>query len=313
MGIFNSACFSINPITSEYLQRYLPEQAYDDTLRQQLGAYKLTNVDFFAGLVDFARSYWSEFAAVADRYDHVMRWEDIIERPVQTIIELGAACDVTVTQRWAEQIWAEMGHRNLTVHHKHNYRQGAGKVGGWKRWLTNQHLEMIAASGIMEPLSRYGYEIEWLDAAEYTPFQARVAQALERGEVLDEIADRDLFGFAFNKSNLDASKFGFRSHPWRTHTRLERSAFGDEAMELHVWDAVERAMERMNAVFAAIAEIDFHRRPTAVRGLEMLLRTLPPTLPPPYDERLRQALQRGSQRVETYFEPTRLDLEPVER
>jgi len=308
VGILNSACFSINPITSEYIQRFMSDRLFDDRLRQDLAAFKLTHPDFLQGLIGFQKQYWSEALAVCDDYDHAMRWEDLIEHPIPTIRALGEACDLTIGDRWAERIWTEMSHRNLTGHHLHNYRQGAGVVGGWKSWLTNEHIDMIADSGLMQGLERFGYRIERLDESAYNPFQTKVAAAIRAGRVLDEVEDRALFGFAFNKSNLVSDKFSFRSYGWKTYTQLERSDFKDERIECAVWDAVEAAVGSMWEVFTAILAVDFHRPRTAQAGLLGLKRRFA-DLSAPSGGRLAAAFDKGIELTQRYFAKAPLDVE----
>ena len=91
----------------------------------------------------------------------------------------------------------------------------------------------------------YG-EFARLDESRYTPFQQQVAGFIRRGEVCREFFDRDLFTFAFNKSNLVSDKFPFRRPGWREHTQIERSIFSDEALERAVWDVAETATRELN-------------------------------------------------------------------
>lgn len=252
IGIVNSSLFSINALTSEYIQRYVPAENDNDALRQRLALYKFTDLEFFTGIVRHYKAYFEEFLPVADRY-LVMRWEDLIERPVATIMGLAARCGLPVDAEHASQIWSRLDHVNLTGAHKHNLRRGKGIVGDWRNWITNRHLDIIRDHGLEATMQRFGYgRIETLDEAAYTPFQCEVADLLARGEVYRDIPDPDLFGFAFNKSNLESSAFPFKRYPWRTYTQVERSEFTDEGLVMTVWDAAEAAAGELNAIFEAI-------------------------------------------------------------
>jgi hypothetical protein len=85
-----------------------------------------------------------------------------------------------------------------------------------------------------------------LDAGTYTPFQQRLAEALAQGRVIRAYRDEDLFGFAFNKSNLDLDRFAFKRYGWRAHTQIERSTCTDDGLVMAVWDAAEAGCAAVN-------------------------------------------------------------------
>jgi hypothetical protein len=60
IGIINSACFSLNAMASEYIQIFLPGES-EDYIRQRHGLYKLTDLEFFRGLVRFLKNYLDEY------------------------------------------------------------------------------------------------------------------------------------------------------------------------------------------------------------------------------------------------------------
>lgn len=246
-GTVTSACFSLNALASEYIQRFMPVSADNDELRQRIALYKLTDLNFFEALLNPFKAYMEEFATCADSYT-IMRWEDLIGDPVPTIRSVATALDLEVTEEQAGTIWARIDHVNLTGAHKHNLRVGQGRLGGWRDWITNTHLEMLREHGFSKVAERFGYgPIEDLDPAEYTPFQQQVADALARGEILRTYDDYDLFGLAFNKSNVDLRKFSFKQYGWRTHTSIERSSCSDDDFVMACWDAAEAACGTMNA------------------------------------------------------------------
>jgi Sulfotransferase domain len=252
IGIINSSLFSINALTSEYIQRFMDERDDNDEMRQRLALFKFTNLDFFAGIARHYKGYFEEFIEVADRFT-IMRWEDLIRRPADTVAAIAKAAGLPVGLDHAAQIWQRIDHVNLTGAHKHNYRRGKGIVGDWRNWITNRHLEVIRDHGFERVMERFGYgRIEPLDEARYTPFQRQVTALLARGEIFDDYADRDLFGFAFNKSNLDSSAFAFKRYEWKANTVVERSSFTDEVIVDAVWEAAEAAAGELNTVFAAV-------------------------------------------------------------
>lgn len=253
-GALASACFSINALASEYIQRFLPPDYDDDSIRQQLALYKLSDLNFFEALLGPFRAYLEAFSHCADRY-FVMRWEDLIQRPVETIGTIADAMGVALPAGAAAGIWRRLDHVNLTGAHKHNYRRGHGVVGGWRRWLTNAHLDMVRDYGLDALAAQYGYgPIDALDETAYTPFQRKLADAIGAGVVLREYDDEDLFGYAFNKSNLDWNRFAFKRYGWREHTQIERSSCIDEALVMAVWDVAEDACAVVNRALAVWLE-----------------------------------------------------------
>jgi hypothetical protein len=246
IGILNSSIFSLNALASEYIQKFVPPEDDRDELRQHLALYKMTDLTFFAGLASHLKRYLESFLGVRDGYA-LMRWEDLIDRPVPTIQAVGAAAGVSVSEDYAALVWSQLDHRNLTGAHKHNYRAGFGIVGNWRDWLTNHHLRLIRDMGLGPAIAALGYDPdETLDEAAYTPFQREVNGLIARGRVFDDYPDRDLFTFAFNKSNIDIEKFPFRRYPWRAHTQIERSCLADIELEQRAWDAAEAAAGRLN-------------------------------------------------------------------
>ena len=258
-GVLNSAVFSINALTSEYLQRRFPPGHDAEPLRQGLAAYKLTDRRFFSSLATHLARELEAYVPHRSRYAE-MRWEDLIRQPAATIGRLASAAGTPVSEAGAARIWERIGYRNLTGAHRHNFREGHGRVGDWKRWLVEEHLEMARAAGLGPLMRELSYDPgERIDPAAHTPFQQKVAAALQAGKVLDETEDRDLFTFAFNKTNIDFSQFGFRIGEWRAHTRVERSCFADEALERRVSDAAESACAAMNAFLADFLAADLGR------------------------------------------------------
>lgn len=256
-GVINSSCYSINALASEYLTRFRPQDAHSDELRRQLALYKLTDLDFFSGLITPLKSYLLEYLACRDRYCE-MKWEDLIAEPGATIARLAAAAGVTLDHTVAEGMWEVLRDRNLTGAHGHNYRRGHGRVGEWRGSLVNEHLEILRSQGMEEIAVALGYgPFAALREHTYTEFQNQVRDHVRRGSICREVGDEVLFGLAFNKSNLDASRYDFfRTYPWREHTRVERSCFGDESLLLEVWDAAEDAVRAFNADLAALFERD---------------------------------------------------------
>jgi hypothetical protein len=259
----NSAMFSINAITSEYIQRHLSPEADNDLVRQDIAKGKLTDLDFFRSVLKYYAHHLRALAEVRDRFI-VMRWEDLIRQPVETILALARASAIPVSRPQAEAIWKRMDHVNLTGPHRHNYRRGKGIVGDWRNWLVNEHLDILREFDLDPVLKEFGYgPAEPLDPRQYTPFQKEIADMIGRGRVYRDFRDPELFGLSVQKSNVNWRDLdGFRGYEWRAHTLLERSCFADRDLELRVWDAAEAAVARVNALLRDFLPIDVDRGST---------------------------------------------------
>ena len=120
------------------------------------GSVQTLNLDVFRGLIQFLKNYLDEYLTVADRY-FVMRWEDLIDRPVETNQKVASALKIPCSEKEAEAIWRPMDHVNLLRFHKHNYRSGKGIVGDWKNSLLNEHMELFREFGFDHYLAELGY------------------------------------------------------------------------------------------------------------------------------------------------------------
>lgn len=270
IGAINSSLFSLNALASEYIQRFVPPEDDNDAMRQHLALFKFTNMDFFEGIAKFYKSYLDEFMVVRDKY-HLMRWEDLMLNPAETISQLANSAGIPVDIGFAGEIWGRLNHVNLTGSHKHNFRKGGGEVGGWRKWMTNRHLDVMRDFGFEPHIRALGYgDIPRLDESDYTPFQREVDALIQRGEVFEDFPDQDLFGFAFNKSNMDSSKFPFHRYEWREHTQVERSCFTDEKLMYKVWDVAEEATKRINMVFDAVLDGSYDNETEAIASLTQI-------------------------------------------
>jgi hypothetical protein len=167
-------------------------------------------------------------------------------------------------------VWRPMDHVNLLRFHQHNYRKGHGIVGDWKNSLVNEHLDVLREFGFDQHMEALSYPpVGTLEPRSYSPYQKLIAQYLRRGETYRNVGDQDLFGFAFNKSNIDASKFGFKTFPQRKWTRVERSSLTRDDVVLAVSDTAEECCEKVNAIFEQVLSRGAEGPAEARRALEL--------------------------------------------
>jgi hypothetical protein len=269
LGIINSAAFSLNALASEYIQRFLPEES-EDHIRLRHGLYKLTDLEFFGGLVRFLKKYLDDYLPWRDRY-LVMKWEDLITKPAHVICWVAKALGLECSEKEALALWAPMDHVNLLRYHKHNYRRGRGIVGDWKNSLVREHIDIFRDHGFEHYLEALGYPpLPVLDPRQYTPYQKLIVRYLQRGEVYRDTGDSDLFGFAFNKTNIDASRFGFKSFPAREWTRVERTTLARDDLALALSDAAEECCGKINHLLFEVLQAGIQTRNDALDCLRYL-------------------------------------------
>ena len=121
----------------------------------------------------------------------------------------------------------------------------------------------------------------------------RLHELIVGGKIHEANVDADLFGYAFNKSNIDASQFNFRQHKWRDHTWIERSTYTDVRLEQMVSDAAEELAARMNKLFDNIlamrceSELETQTQLSDIKADHA--NTLRPHLPARYDAAFSEA------------------------
>jgi hypothetical protein len=257
IGMINSSMFSLNALTSEYMQRHLPPGIDQTAIRRDLALYKFTDMKFFEGIARHYQGYLGTYLEFRESY-HEMRWEKLVTQPTETICGLADHAGIDIDEEKANAIWSRMSDRNLTGAHMHNYRPGAGRPDDWMDTITNKHLSVLRVMGFDPILKSLGYQpIPTLDESGYTEFQDTVSQMLERDHVFDDFPDRALFRFAFNKSNIDSSDFQFKRYPWRRWTQVERSDFPDERLLMRVWDSAEDAVGALGGLLEDLLAIDY--------------------------------------------------------
>ncbi|MBC8505321.1 MAG: sulfotransferase domain-containing protein [Chloroflexi bacterium] len=229
IDIIHSSVFSINALASEYIQRELKFDEHQ--IRRELALNKLTNIEFISGLIVFLKSYLDEFIPVIGQYDYLMRWEDLIQQPVEEIQRIAQATGEPVSAEYAARVWSELDHRNLTRYHRHSFRRGL--LNDWQFNITNTHLKLFEDAEFGAYLERFGYDpITYFDESSYTPDQVLIEEHIRREQPYMENLDNDLITFAFNKTNFTPSpRFKFKHYPRQGAIEIEKSTLRDEALE----------------------------------------------------------------------------------
>jgi hypothetical protein len=155
-------------------------------------------------------------------------------------------------------------------------------------------LDILRRSGLEKVALTLGYEPFYpLDAGAYTPFQSKLDRLISKGTIHRAAVDSDLFGYAFNKSNIDASQFNFRQYEWRDNTRIERSSFYDVRLEQLIFDAAEESAARINGVFHEVLCMPCESEQQTLAQISCIrsdnMSTLRPHLPARYDAAFAQA------------------------
>jgi len=253
LGVINSAVFSINAITSEYITKY--SQGFDeDEFREIMALYKLTDLDLFEGLVKFLKAYLDEFIPVSEAFD-IVKWEDIIDHPIETIHAVAQKIGFDVSDEEAQKLWSKLDHKNLPKHHLYNFRKGHGIVGEWKRRLTNHHLKIFEKYGFNTYLKQFGYEeIRYFDEAEYNDFQKEIDAHIKAGTICNKITDENLFKFCWNKSNIAQTSHQFDRFERLGHTQVERSSLKDKTLALDFAQIIAPKIEWINTMIKELIE-----------------------------------------------------------
>jgi len=113
------------------------------------------------------------------------------------------------------------------------YLHGAGGRG--------DDIERIKASVV--PLLK-GLE-KFIDENNYNDFQKKLSFSISKDKPINEIDDKDLDGFAFQKSNIDFKNFNFKTYGWKKYTKIERTNIDNENFINKFWEYADFEMEKM--------------------------------------------------------------------
>lgn len=244
LDILNSSVFSINAMTGAYIFKHNLSDI--DKIREQLGLYKLTDLNVFEGLALWLKEYLKEFLKVKNNY-FVMRWEDLITEPAKTIRKLASIIGLSISENMALEIWDKMKYRNLTRWHVLNFRKGI--IGDWKNHLTNFHIEILKDLGYDVLCKELGYgSLYYLKVSEYTDFQKYIEECIKKKKIYNNIEDKNIFIFGFNQTNIKTEKFGFKSFSMKDyHLYIEKTTIDNEIFFKKLLETLEPIVEKIGA------------------------------------------------------------------
>jgi len=248
LGTINSACHSINAITSEYLKKFYPEISGHDTkiIREKLALSKLSNLKIFEALVKPMKENFLELIKFKDSF-YLTKWEDIITSPTNTIIKISENLNLPIKNKDAQKIWDKLKFKNLTGEHQHNFRNGGGKIGNEYECLTIEHINILKEYGFEEIQSKFGYKpFKKINIHQYNDFQIKLSKSISDKSPINEINDIDLNNFAFQKTNIDFKSFNFKVYDWKKYTRIERTNIKNNKLIEDIWNIAENTLKEVN-------------------------------------------------------------------
>ena len=262
-------------VDTHVVEREILAKTHPDrrVLRREMALNKLTDLRVCQGLMLHQLKYWREYLDCRDRYAE-WRWEAIIADPIGSVQWVGRQLGLDIGAEEAHAIWTPMDHRNLLMYHKHNYRKDHGILGDWLNHLHATHIDMARALGLVDIAAALGYDLDaWHTARPRSAFQDELDYYLRREQVAP-MQDPVLAGFCFNKSNIDASAFNFKSFPGKQWTYVERSTFTEDAMVLEVLECAETGCQRINAIVQTLATSPTTDAESLFRAVEPACRAL---------------------------------------
>ncbi|TDO96246.1 sulfotransferase domain-containing protein [Marinomonas balearica] len=248
LDIFNSANHSINALSSEYIQsnQHLGDE---ESIRLSISLSKFSDLKLCEGLISHQKKYWDEFLDIKENY-YCVHWEQLITDPIMTISGICEYLGVLLTLEQKASIWKSMDHKNTFLYHRHNFRVNKGVIGDWKHNLVNEHLELFKSYGFNHILDELGYQkIEHFRESDYNEKQKIISKSIRNGAPL-VVRDEMLATFAFNKSNIDVSKYKFYTGTWQKNSKIERATFNDDSLFVELTssssDLIDHAFKKLN-------------------------------------------------------------------
>jgi hypothetical protein len=86
----------------------------------------------------------------------MLRYEDLINQPVQQIKQVMHKLGVKPSTSTAKKLWAQLGFKQLPQAPKDHFKGGGS--GKWEQYFTPEHLAYLNAIGIQSVLKLYSYQ-----------------------------------------------------------------------------------------------------------------------------------------------------------
>ena len=125
-------------------------------VRKAYGATFLKNLDWFENIASLIKKYNEAHIRYKDK-THWVKYEDIIDNPIDNIINIGSIAGINLDKKIATSIWEKVGFKPLTNWKSHYFEPGHGK---WKKYLSHNHLKILIDDNWQASLDKLGYEID---------------------------------------------------------------------------------------------------------------------------------------------------------
>jgi len=132
----------------------------------------LSDLDWFTEMASTLQKYYQKILNRQNRIC-VIRYEELIEKPNETIRNIAVSLGLDPAEVDAEGIWKKVGFRPLAANHL--WRPGTGK---WREFLSRGHFDILTNLGYRNLMRNLGYDCGWgFDSKRYNP--------IENGEIGD--------------------------------------------------------------------------------------------------------------------------------
>lgn len=120
------------------------------------GMTLLKNLDWFDNIASLVKQYNEAHLRYKDE-THWVKYEDIIDNPLENIIKIGNIAGVNLDEKMATRIWEKIGFKPLTNWKTHYFKPGQGK---WIKYLSHNHLKILINDNWQTTLDNLGYKID---------------------------------------------------------------------------------------------------------------------------------------------------------
>ncbi|MEM7576430.1 MAG: sulfotransferase domain-containing protein [Planctomycetota bacterium] len=146
--------------------------------------HALHDRDWFQPTAPQIAEYHADAKAVLETHPNayrVIRYEDLIQRPRETIQQLGRDADLELTDAQADDIWKDVGFKSLTpAGDEHLFKPTADK----RPHFRPVHADWLADAGLDAAFTDHGYAVPQRDDFPDQPLEQRNTQIQKRPSAL---------------------------------------------------------------------------------------------------------------------------------